>query len=194
MKTVYDIVKDRKEVPFHKGDVLFREGERCKKLAVRKDGEIVISSFDHNGNEVVYNTIRPGMMFGNNLLFSTDPHYRGNVNAVSDGSVIYIGKEEIIELMQKDRELLLAYLEEQSDFGKRLNSRIKLLSFDKAEDRLYYDLHSRGGSFTFSSVSAYAGELGIKRETLSRLLSVLCEQKRLKRRGNTISLIERKED
>ena len=179
---------------FKKGEVLFREGQICRYVGIVQSGELSISSFDHHGNEVIFNIISSGGVFGNNLIFSSDPHYRGDVVASKDGEVILISREELLKRLQNDENFLLSYLAVQSDFGKELNSRIKLLSFDRAEDRLLYHLHARRGTFTYSSISSYARELNLKWETLSRLLSRLEKDGIIIRRRNRIKLTEYKEE
>ena len=175
-------------LPFRKGEILFRENERCSRVGYVKRGALQISSYDHHGNEILYNTIRAGQIFGNNLIFSSEPYYRGDVSALEDGEVLLIDQEELLELLSEDRDFLKNYLRIQSDFSKQLNARIKLLSFEKAEDRLFYHLQSHGGSIVYSSVSALSRELQIKRETLSRLLSRLEKEKTLLRTKNRITL------
>ena len=173
---------------FRKGEILFREGEHCTKVGFLRRGALRISSYDHHGNEILYNTIREGQVFGNNLVFSSEPLYRGDVTAMEDAEVCLLEKEELLELLTSDRAFLTEYLRIQSDFSKGLNSRIKLLSFEKAEDRFYYYCQSHGGSVSYTSVSSLCSELQIKRETLSRLLSRLEKEGIIERTKNRITL------
>ena len=85
---------------FHKGDVLFHEGEHCTKVGFLRRGTLRISSYDHHGNEILYNTIREGQVFGNNLIFSSEPLYRGDVIAMEDVEVYLIGYPQLLMLLE----------------------------------------------------------------------------------------------
>ena len=76
-----DQQKKFRQIRFQKGDVLCREGEACDKVSFLFEGEVRISSYTLGGNEVVYNVVKSGGMFGNNLAFSSVNEYRGNVIA-----------------------------------------------------------------------------------------------------------------
>ncbi|MDD4104199.1 MAG: cyclic nucleotide-binding domain-containing protein, partial [Bacilli bacterium] len=66
---------------FTRGQIIARENDECMEVGFVIEGEIVISSYTYHGEEVVYNMLSDNDMFGNNLLLSSDPHYRGNIIA-----------------------------------------------------------------------------------------------------------------
>ena len=161
----------RKE--FEKGDILAREGSLCHGVYIVLTGRVEVISFSLSGNKLVYNVIGPNEMFGNNLAYSSSPYFRGDVMASEKSAVAFIKKEDLTALLQKDAEALELYLQKQSDFGKSLNAKIKILSFDSAEERLSYYLRLNEGRIAFKTLSALAEELGLSREALSRLASRL---------------------
>ena len=128
-------------------------------------------------------------MFGNNLLFSSQPFYKGDVIAESDSGIILIKKDVLIGFMEENTDFLLAYLQIQADSGKRLHSRIRLLSIDSAQERFITYLRENGNKITYSSVSDLADDLFIRRETLSRLLSKLIKNKVVIKDGKTVRLL-----
>lgn len=173
---ILDTIKDTsvlKNVNLTKDETLFYEGDKCEYIGVVTKGLLKISSFLVNGKEIIFNEIYPFQIFGNNLIFSTDPYYKGNIIAKEDTALFLIHKEELLTLLKTNDEFLIYYLELQSDFGKDLNGKIKLLSFEKAEDRLMFFLKENGNSYTYSSISDLASQLNLQRETLSRLISKL---------------------
>ena len=157
-------------LPLRKGDILCHEGEVCHGVYLVLKGAVKISSYALNGEEIIYNYVEEGGIFGNNLVFASDPSFRGNVIAAKVGEIVFISKDQLVHLLQSDKEFLKEYLRLQSDFGKNLNAKLKLLSFSLAEDRLVFYLQQQGKSVTFGRVSALAESLFMKRETLSRLL------------------------
>lgn len=171
---------------YPRGVSLAKEGERCEGIHFVLKGRIEIVSFSLSGNKLVYNSIGEGGMFGNGLVYSSFPFYRGDVMTSENTEVAFIRKERLTELLREDEEFLERYLNSQSDFLMKLNAKIKLLSFDGAEERLRYYLHLHKGVIFYRSISSLAEELGLNRETLSRLVSKLEKAKEITRNNHKI--------
>lgn len=171
---------------FKKGTTIFNEGERCENISIIVKGNIDIISYSFSGKEIVFNSLIKNQIFGNNLLFSSDPSYKGNVISKSDSTIVFISKDNLLKLFQTNQKFLIEYMRIQSDFGKSLNNRIKLLSYDSALERLEYYLFINNNVISFKSVSSLATILNLKRETLSRLLSKLEKENVIKRSLNQI--------
>lgn len=172
-----------------KGSILFREDDKCDCVGVVIKGSVSIITYLSDGNEVIYNTLGENEIFGNNLLFSSEPYYKGNVVTNADSKIALIYKDQLVKLIKTNDSFMFEYFKLQSNFGKSLNNRIKLLSIDSAEDRFYFYLHENKNKISYSSISDLAKLLYMKRETLSRLVSRLEKQKRIKRTKNTIEII-----
>ena len=174
---------------FKKNEIIFKEGEHCNTIAVISDGHVQIVSYSFSGKEVVFNSLSKNQIFGNNLIFSSDPTYKGNVVSLDKTTIVFIKKENLITLLSSNKEFLQEYLKIQSDFGKHLNSQIKLFSIDSAKERFEYYLFSHSGEIEFRTISSLANELNLKRETLSRLISKLEKENVIKRSLHHISKI-----
>ena len=172
-----------------KGEVLFREGELCSEVSIVVSGQVKISSVHYSGSEVVFNILENGEMFGNNLLFSDNPTYKGDVIALKDSTIVSINKANLERILQSNKEFLIAYLNIQSNFGKKLNSTIKMLSFSSAEERFLFYLKENNDEIKFESVTDLADILHLKRETLSRLLTELEKENIIRRSPHKISKI-----
>ena len=173
----------------NKGQVLFREGELCSKVSIVVSGQVKISSMNYSGNEVIFNISENGDMFGNNLLFSDNPYYKGDVVALKDSVIVSIKRENLENILQSNKDFLISYLNIQSNFGKKLNSTIKLLSFSSAGDRLLFFLKENNNTIKYHSVTELADLLHLKRETLSRLLTNLEKENVITRSPHSISLL-----
>ena len=170
----------------NRGEFLFREGQLCIQVAIVVSGQIKISSMNYSGSEVVFNILENGEMFGNNLIFSDDQTYKGDVVALKDSVVVLIKKENLENLLQSNKEFLLTYLNIQSNFGKKLNSTIKMLSFPSAEERFKFYLRENKGEISYHTVTELADILHLKRETLSRVLTKLEKENAIKRSPHQI--------
>ena len=170
----------------NRGEFLFREGQLCTQVAIVVSGQVKISSMNYSGSEVIFNILESDEMFGNNLIFSDNPNYKGDVIALKDSVIVLIKKENLQNLLQSNREFLLNYLNIQSNFGKKLNSTIKMLSFASAEDRFLYYLRENNNEISYRTVTELADILHLKRETLSRILTKLEKENAIKRSHHLI--------
>ena len=178
-----------KKIEIDKDQILFKEGERCKYLGILIEGSLSISSYTYSGREIIYRNVLPNEFFGNNLIFSNNPIYKGNVIAKANKTIIYlIDKDSLVSLLQRNKEFLLNFLEVQSESGLLTNIKIKILSFDRAEDRLLYFLHESNNCITYKSITDLAKFLYLERETLSRLISKLEKDGIVVRSSNKIQL------
>lgn len=174
----------------NRGEFLFRDGQLCNQVAIVVSGQVKISSMSYSGSEVVFNVLEKDEMFGNNLIFSDNPTYKGDVIALKDSVIVLIKKENLEYLLQCNREFLLVYLNIQSNFGKKLNSTIKMLSFSSAEERFLFYLHENKGEISYHTITELADILHLKRETLSRVLTKLEKENAIKRSPHKISKLD----
>ena len=177
--TLEDLAKIR-ILSFKKDTILFNEGDECKNISIVKDGKVNIVSFTLEGKEIIYRQLNEGEMFGNNLIFSDHPIYRGDVVAKSDGILFLVGKEELLNIMMSNKVFLQAYLGEASNFSMELNKDIKLLTFNNAEDRILYLLSLSQNHLEYNSVTDLSKRLFLTREATSRALHKLEAQNLIK--------------
>lgn len=178
------IIKEYKQ-----DDILFKENEKCDSIGILLEGRLSIQSYLDDGSIVIYNIINKDDMFGNNLIYSSSPYYKGFVICQSDAKVAYINKTQLTNLLKSNDEFLLNYLNINSNFSKKLNDRIKLLSISNAKDRLMYYFHINNNEITYTSITALANELYLQRETLSRLINKLIKENIIIKNKNKIKLL-----
>ena len=175
---------------FEKGQILFHENDVCEAISIIVEGVVQIISYAFEDKEVVFNTLNKNQIFGNNLIFSSDPRYKGDVISLTKSTIVFIKKNDLITLLSSNNDFLINYLKIQSDFGKYLNSKIKLFSIDSAKERFEYYLFLNKGEINYKSITLLAKELNLKRETLSRLISKLEKENVIKRSSHSICLIK----
>lgn len=177
-----------KTVRLNKDEVLFRENDKCDSIGIIIDGEVSIVTYLNDGNEVVFNKLKKNDIFGNNLVFSSFPYYKGNIITNISSEIALIKKKDLLYLLRNNEAFMIEYLNIQSDFTKTLNDKIKMLSMDSAEERLLYYLHENSNSIEIDSISSLAKELYIQRETLSRLVTKLQKQNIIIHKDNSIKI------
>ena len=191
MKNILDLLtlKEKENIIYKElkvGDILFYEGDVCDSIGIIKSGYIVILSYTFTGGEIIYNTLESGDIFGNNLIFTDDNKYRGNVIAKENSEVVIIKKNVLLDILKNNEEFLKEYLIIQSNFTRSLNTKLKLLAFDSARDRLYFYMSLNDNKITYKTISELSNRLFMKRETLSRLLSKLEKSGEIIRNNSTI--------
>ena len=175
-----------------KGSILYHEGDVCENIGIIISGKIDIVSYSFEGKELLLNSLKAGDMFGNNLLFSSEPIYRGDIIAKEKCVIAFINKDNLVSLLQSNVGFLNLYLKAQADSGKALNARIQLLSLVNAEERLFYYASKNDNVIIFKNVTTLAATLGVQRETLSRLLTVLVKKHRIKKEKGKITVLKKK--
>ena len=175
--------------PYKANEILFYENDSCESLGIVLEGEIIIVSITFKGNEVVYNSLTKGKMFGNNLIFSSDNKYRGDVKAIKNSKVALISKDNLIQILMNNKAFLKEYLAIHSEFTKALNAKIKLLSFDNAKERFLYFLFINDNRIVYKNVTSLAQQLYLSREATSRLLSRLEKENVIEKHKHEIILL-----
>ena len=184
MKNIIELLsiderKNIKEVTLQKEQILFNEGDVCECVGIVISGVIEITSYSYNGREIIFNHLESGMLFGNNLILSSEPIYKGSIIAKTPTKIALIYKNALISLLQNNKSFLLEYLKHQSDMSKELNGKIKLLTLDSAEERFFLYLTTHKGKIKYQTISGLAKELYLQRETLSRLLTKLVKENKI---------------
>ena len=175
-----------------KNSIIYHEGDLCESIGIVVSGKIDIASYSFEGKELIINSLKAGDIFGNNLLFSSEPVYRGDVIAKEKSVIAFINKENLVYLLQNNQDFLNLYLKAQSDKAKALTARIQLLSFTNAEERLFYYASKNNGVIVFKNVTTLAATIGVQRETLSRLLTSLIKRHLIKKEKGKITVLKKK--
>lgn len=183
--------KEKDRIRYRKlsrGAILFHENDLCRNIGIVIEGEVSIISYLDNGKEIIYNTLRKDEIFGNNLIFSSEPYYKGDVTADSDSLIALIGKDDLLMILQSNRNFLKEYLKIQSNSSKVLNNRIRLLSISSAEERFRFYMHENRNRVSYDSIERLARKMYLSREVLQRLLSKLEKNNSIIRENKVIIL------
>lgn len=175
-----------------KNNVIFHEGDVCETIGIIISGKVDIISYSFEGKELLINSLKAGEIFGNNLIFSSEPVYRGDVIAQEKSVIAIINKENLVYLLQNNKDFLNLYLKAQSDKAKLLTSRIQLLSLVSAEERLFYYASKNDNVIVYKNVTTLAATIGVQRETLSRLLTSLIKRHLIKKEKGKITILKKK--
>ena len=175
-------------ISYKKGEILFYENDSCDSIGIVVSGEIKISSFTFEGNEVIYNRLTKGDLFGNNLIFSKDNKYRGDVRSETDSKIAIIKKDKLTKLLMMNESFLKEYLSFNSEFAKSLNAKLKLLTFNNGKERFLYYLFINDNRIFYKNIVSLAHDLYLTREATSRVISTLDKEGKIVRNKHEIIL------
>lgn len=178
---------------FKKNDVLFYEHDICNEICIVKSGSLIIKSTLINGQEIVYRKLLKDEVFGATLLFSNDETYKGDVICLEDSEIVLISKNNLINLLLENKDFLIQYLKIESTESINAHKKIRLLSLNKAEDRVLYFLQINNNSVKYESITSLSKEIGLERETLSRTLTKLIKNKKIIKNNKIISIYKAKD-
>ena len=80
-----------------KDDILFYELDLCECIGIILEGSVNITSYLEDGKQIIYNIINKDGIFGNNLLFSSNPYFKGDIQANCDTKIALIYKNNLIK-------------------------------------------------------------------------------------------------
>ena len=165
---------------------VFNENDFCDCIGIVCKGHLDIVSYLQDGKQIIYNSMQENQIFGGNLIFSSNPYFKGNIIAGCDCIIAFINQKQLIEFLQTNTDFMIEYLKKQADFTKQLNDNIKIMSISNMEERLYYLLKINNGKIKYETISGLAQKLYMQRETLSRLISKLEKQSKIKKENHCI--------
>ena len=173
---------------YQKDRYICYENDLCTKVYLVLSGHIRIISTTSNGQEIVYKDLYANDLFGQNLLFSNNPYYRGDVICMEDSKLIEFDKDTFLLTLSTNKEFLKEFLNYQSEDSKKLNQTIKVLSIPSCEEKLLYLLQTNNGTIRIKSITDLAKRLNITREATSRTVHHLIKTNKITYLENIIKL------
>jgi CRP-like cAMP-binding protein len=152
------------------------EDEKSTYIGIVLEGKLLIKAYSLGGRNFTINTLEPGMIFGDVLLFGKLGNtYPGNLITKGVVTLAVIPNEAIMEYI-KDPIFLSNFLQVLSDKVYMVNTKNKLLSQDSIRDKIIYYLteerrHQHSNVIQLNmSKEELANHLFIPRPSLSREL------------------------
>lgn len=178
------------------GKLLFSMGDECKAFYWVSEGLMRLFRISPQGEEKVIELIRPGRYFGEAALF-LGSKYPINAAAQTKSSLIAIDSSHFRSWLTKDVDRCMKLLAGMSARLHKLINEIDSLSLMKGSDRLLQYLldHSDPDESGVLVVdleapkNVIASRLGVKPETLSRLLHKLSDMGYIESRGGQLVIL-----
>ena len=120
------------------------EGETSQYLGVLLEGRIHVKTYSLGGKDFTINTINPGMIYGDILIFGSKTRsFPGNLVTKGFTKVAIIPNKDIKNYLIHDRDFLYNFLEILSDKVYEFNANSKMLSQDSVRDKILFYLYQQ---------------------------------------------------
>jgi len=180
---------------YHKGELLFTEGDRCIGLFVVESGHVRIFKSASNGREQILTVEGPGSSVAELPLFDGGT-YPASTVAVDDARIYFISKQDFHSLCLVHPQVPLKVLKIVGGRLRKLVGIIEELSFTSVRSRLISVLVRRAktGKRTSAGIEIQlppsnqelASEIGTVRELVSRNLSRLQAEELISMEAKTV--------
>ena len=190
---LFDLLTDEEKnkgkiLEIEKNKMIFYEKEKCNQVYFLLDGEVIIASYDIDGNEEVYNHLYKNDLFGNVLIFADNNEYLGSAFTAKKSLIFILEKKGLLEILKSNDRFLVEYLKYNSNETMISKIKTKMLSKRNIKDRIIYYLSINKGSVDIS-ITKLAKELMLNRVCVSRVISSLISERIIIKKGKRLVLV-----
>lgn len=167
---------------YKKDNILHFEGEKCSKLEIILDGEVVVEQINESGSLLHVSRFISDDILGGNILYSSNPYFPLTVSTTVTTTILSVEKDTLTNLLNKDLELLLTYLSFVSDhtsvLGDKIKSYVDKTIRESIVNFLTYESKKQKSNVVNLNISkkALAAKMGVQRTSLSRELAKMRDE------------------
>lgn len=196
LKDIKKYFSHKENFKYEKGASIYCEGNNSNHIFYIVKGEVKSVKTNEEGKEFITDIFREQNFFGFTSFAQNKP-YGESAIAISKTTLIKITKREFLELVKKNPQLGINFLDILSEDLENVKSHLIHLAYDsvrkKTADTLLQlnTLNSDAGIIEVSR-SNLASLIGIAKETLIRTLTEFKEEKIIETKRNSIKIISLK--
>ncbi len=192
------IVQTSKLRNLDENETLFEQGEQLSAIYLLLSGGIKLQRLAPNGEEKVFEIIRPGQTFAEAVLFSGGSRYPVSSISLAPSVVVSIHAKTYLELLNTSNELSMNLLAKLSQRLHWMINEVDRLTLHNATFRLVdyllshisNDNNESAGITLTAPKQVIASRLSIKPETLSRTFKDLSKRGLILLNGSEIELLD----
>jgi CRP-like cAMP-binding protein len=191
-----------KDVPykirkFRAGSLIAQSDEQVNSFMLVIEGVAKGEMVDYTGRVIKIEDIPAPHTLASAFLFGNIKRFPVNVSAVSDTTLMIIGKDDFLKLLIKNERILVNFLDMISNRSQFLSEKIKFLNFKTIREKLAQFILQKTSieksSFRLGMNQADLAEyFGVARPSLARALKELEDDGMIEARGKEIRVLERK--
>lgn len=163
---------------YHEGDLIALQGGPCRSLMLLCSGSVSARMTHDEGKEIVIETLHAPEILAPAFLYGSENRFPVTLIAATDCRVWFISREVFLEMMEADRTVLRRFLENISDRSVFLSRKLNEFALQSLPTRILSYLKTHG---CIQNIQEVAFIMGVARPSLSRALSLLVEQGRVRK-------------
>jgi CRP/FNR family transcriptional regulator, dissimilatory nitrate respiration regulator len=180
---------------FGRGQSLLRQGQACRGLLLLADGSAEAGMQDSTGKSMTVEEFCAPAVLAAAILFAGDNTMPVSLRARSDGVLLVIDRQGLLEAMAASPALLENVLAELSDKLMLLSERLSFMAFRSTRSKVAHYLARlpmlNGDTVVLPrSIEELAVYFGVARPALSKVLSGMAEAGLIEQRHREIRLLD----
>ena len=187
---------------FENGNLIFLEESEGKNLFFVVEGSVKVTRLSKDGREVILAMLNAGDFFGEMSLL--DGEFRSaNIIALEETEVLSLNRDDFLVVLHDYPKIAIQLLKEMTSRLRKSDRQIVSLSLSDAEKRIalcivrFADEQGiiKNGQVTIPKIPIQqdiANMAGTSRETVSRAMSLLTEEKYIERNGKELKILNYK--
>ncbi len=187
---------------FENGNLIFLEESEGKNLFFVVDGSVKVTRLSKDGREVILAMLNAGDFFGEMSLLDGQSR-SANVIALEETEVLSLKRDDFLVVLHDYPKIAIQLLKEMTSRLRKSDRQIVSLSLSDAEKRIalcivrFADEQGviKNGQVTIPKIPIQqdiANMAGTSRETVSRAMSLLTEEKYIERNGKELKILNYK--
>lgn len=183
---------------YKKGEIIAHEGDRCDCVGIVLEGQLELRKEFLAGDYMTLTYLNKSDVFGEVIIFSKMSSYPATIFVKSDCQILYLCREEILDLMEGCETILQNFMGVLSNKIVMLNRKTAILSLKSIEEKVASYLlreYKVKGKEIFNiplKRKELAGYLNVPRPSLSRTMGKMKEDGVIDFYQNTIKILDRK--
>jgi CRP/FNR family cyclic AMP-dependent transcriptional regulator len=184
---------------YKKESIVLFENEEGAALFIIAKGAVKISRFGNDSKEVIFAVLHESDIFGEMSLLDEDER-SATVTAIEDSQIFSIKRDDFLELLKKNHEVVVALLKVLSQRLRSADMKIKALSMHDAEGKIaavLIQLADDLGIIKEGKVKIerlpfqheIANMAGTSRETISRTLHTFAKKGYVELEGSGLKIL-----
>jgi CRP/FNR family transcriptional regulator, dissimilatory nitrate respiration regulator len=180
---------------FDKDVHIMAEGEKCNHLMILIEGEVRGEMTDFSGTSVKIEDIQAPRPIAPAFLFGEKNQSPVTIISNVATQILFIPKDEVIKLFQKNAVVLENYLNIVSSRGQFLSQKVKLLSLKSLKQKIAFFLMEQKNQTAKprTTQQEMAEILGVTRPALARTLGQMEEESIISYTRGEIKILNEKE-
>jgi len=173
---------DYKTKEYNKGDIIARQGDACKGLYLLTKGAVKTEMVNENGGVLSIEKINAVRPLAPAFIFAKINVFPVDVIALEKSEVLFIAKEDILKLFQKNIAMFERYIQYNANMTQFLSNKLQTLTIKTIRGKLAHymieQLHyqqqtdPRANTITLDkNQTELAKYFGVTRPSLARTLS-----------------------